>query len=863
MKVRVLIISLLFVLCGSGLTTARNEIFFRKLGNPKEAYGDEVHQILIDRDGYAWIITTDRLLRFDGKSMKRYSGLKVERLAIDSCGVMYASGPKCLLRYNRSNDMFDSVPQWSAALNDNNGHLWLFDSRGDNCQVDGARVKVPAEPAAALLTRDGRFSYILDKSGRLWQTPRGKEPGKVDSIPMSAANGASLFQDKEGNILFWDSFSPGIHRLAGNGHETLMPGITARSLDQDTDGCFHIASNDNGLLRASPDFKSVLPAPTTGLPSNHTSFIMTDRNGRLWLGASWGAAMANPARIKVMRHRISKNVDISAIVEMPDSRLWLALDGDGIAEVSDGDRLSRHRSGSDGSAPWSKTTKLLPVDADRLLVLTYGDGVYLYDTRNDRVSKAEGAPDHAKAATASPLSSTFWIGSHMKGVYGFDKELNRIFHHTTEDEGLRTDFINDLCSTADDTVYIATGYGVYKFHAPDGSPRPAIPSLAEISARCIASDSRGNVWIGTARGLLRYRPSTGKVSRVASLGHECINSVATDSRGHLWTLSPAGLHRIMAAPDGRLYTSAYLLGEDFPAINVTSMSMAKGKIYLGGNGKYIELQLPASHPEKPSRILLPDFPPDVESLTFDVGEAPRLRVATDKLSEAVPYIEYRLDSQHEWTEATDGSIPLDSLSPGSYTLSIRLAGNIESPVKELDVEIRRPLPFGTKTTAAIIAVIAAAAVLAVLMVASRRKAAGRNASLPSAGDTQAPRHQPAPQVSVEPSPVKTSSQDERFLQRARETVEQHMADSDFGVDEFASQMCVSRSGLYKRLISLTGLSPNEFIRQMRIKRGRDLLRADAGSIAEVAFMVGMTPRQFSKFYKSFFGVAPSMDSHGS
>lgn len=857
---RLLIISMLYVLCGSGLTAARNEIFFRKLGNPKEAYGDEVHQILIDRDGYAWIITTDRLLRFDGKNMKQYGGLKVERLAIDSYGVMYASGPNCLLRHDRMNDMFDSVPQWSAALNDNNGHLWLFDTRGGNCLVDGARVKVPAEPAAALLTRDGRFSYILDKKGRLWQAQRGKEPGKIDSIPMSVANGASLFQDREGNILFWDSFSPGIHRLAANGHETLMPGITVRSLDQDTDGCFHIASNDNGLLRASPDFKSVAPTPTTGLPSNHTSFIMTDREGRLWLGASWGAAMANPARIKVMRHRISKNIDISAIVEMPGDRLWLALDGDGIAEVSDGDRLSRHKSGSDGSAPWSKTTKLLPVDTNRLLALTYGDGVYLYDTRSDRVSKAEGGPDYAKAATASPLSSTYWIGSHMKGVYGFDKELDHIQHHTTEQGGLRTDFINDLCSTADDTIYIATGYGVYKFHAPDGTPRIAAPSLADISARCIASDTRGNVWIGTARGLLRYRPSTGKVSRVTSLGHECINSVATDSRGHLWALSPVGLHRIMAAPDGRLYTSAYLLGEDFPAINVTSMSMARGKIYLGGNGKYLELQLPAAHPEKPSRILLPDIPPGVESLTFDVGEAPRLRVATDNLSEAVPYIEYRLDNQHEWTEATDDTIPLDSLGTGSYTLSIRLAGNIEAPVKELGVEIRPVFPFGTKTTAAIIAVIAAAAVLVISL---RKIAAGKNASLTSACDTHAQRNQPTPQVSVAPSPIKTSSQDERFLQRAREAVEQRMSDSDFGVDEFASQMCVSRSGLYKRLMSLTGLSPNEFIRQMRIKRGRDLLRADAGSIAEVAFMVGMTPRQFSKFYKDFFGVPPSMDSHGS
>lgn len=149
------------------------------------------------------------------------------------------------------------------------------------------------------------------------------------------------------------------------------------------------------------------------------------------------------------------------------------------------------------------------------------------------------------------------------------------------------------------------------------------------------------------------------------------------------------------------------------------------------------------------------------------------------------------------------------------------------------------------------------------MISLRKIAAGKNASLTSACDTHAQRNQPTPQVSVAPSPIKTSSQDERFLQRAREAVEQRMSDSDFGVDEFASQMCVSRSGLYKRLMSLTGLSPNEFIRQMRIKRGRDLLRADAGSIAEVAFMVGMTPRQFSKFYKDFFGVPPSMDSHGS
>lgn len=860
MKARVLVILLLYVLCGAGLITAGNEIFFRKLGNPKDAYGDEVHQILIDRDGYAWIITTDRLLRFDGKEMKRYGDMKVNRMATDSAGRLYASGPNIMSRYNRLTDMFDKLPQLREALNDNNGNFWLLDAAGDSCLVNGVSVPSPAEPAAALLTRDGLYSYILDKKGGLWKITRGGAPCKVDSIHMSSGNGASLFQDNEGNILFWDSFSPGIHRHTGNGRVTLLPHLTVRSLAQYADGNFIIASNDNGLLSAPPDLKSVIPVSTTGLPSNHTSFISIDSANRLWLGASWGAAMANPRRIKVMRHRIDLGIDISSVIEMPDGRLWLALDGDGIAEVSAEDRLSRHRSRSVGSAPWSKTTGLLSVDTNRLLALTYGDGVYIYDTWNDRVTKVPGLPEHSRAVATAPLSSTIWLGSHMKGVYGVDKEMNSIAHHTIDNSGLRTDFINDLCSTRDDTVYVATGYGIYKFHAPDDKPLPVSTSLAETSARCITSDTRGNVWIGTERGLLRYRPSTGKVTCVSSLGYECINSVAIDIRGHLWVLSPVGLHRIMAAPDGRLYTSAYLLGEDFPAINVISMSMADGKIYLGGNGKFLELQLPAAHPEKPSRILLPDFPPDATSLEFTKGEAPRLRVATDNLSGAIPYIEYRYDRQHEWTESTDGFVPLDSLDSGSYTLSIRLAGNIESPVKELEVVIA---PTTSNRVKEALTALAAIALMAVIIISLRGIAVKRLRSKRPDGNAPDTQERPITRTAVAPSPVQASSQDERFLERARETVEQSMADSDFGVDEFASQMCVSRSGLYKRLMSLTGMSPNEFIRQMRIKRGRDLLKADAGTIAEVAFMVGMTPRQFSKFYKSIFGVSPSMDSRDS
>jgi ligand-binding sensor domain-containing protein len=149
MKARVLVILLLYVLCGAGLITAGNEIFFRKLGNPKDAYGDEVHQILIDRDGYAWIITTDRLLRFDGKEMKRYGDMKVNRMATDSAGRLYASGPNIMSRYNRLTDMFDKLPQLREALNDNNGNFWLLDAAGDSCLVNGVSVRACGSPAHA------------------------------------------------------------------------------------------------------------------------------------------------------------------------------------------------------------------------------------------------------------------------------------------------------------------------------------------------------------------------------------------------------------------------------------------------------------------------------------------------------------------------------------------------------------------------------------------------------------------------------------------------------------------------------------------------------------------------------------------
>jgi len=69
---------------------------------------------------------------------------------------------------------------------------------------------------------------------------------------------------------------------------------------------------------------------------------------------------------------------------------------------------------------------------------------------------------------------------------------------------------------------------------------------------------------------------------------------------------------------------------------------------------------------------------------------------------------------------------------------------------------------------------------------------------------------------------------------------------------------MSRVYLYKKLISITGKSPIEFIRIIRLKRGLQLLEKSQMNIAEIAYEVGFnSPRYFSKYFKEEYGVLPT------
>ena len=113
-------------------------------------------------------------------------------------------------------------------------------------------------------------------------------------------------------------------------------------------------------------------------------------------------------------------------------------------------------------------------------------------------------------------------------------------------------------------------------------------------------------------------------------------------------------------------------------------------------------------------------------------------------------------------------------------------------------------------------------------------------------------------VPLKPGEIAITSADDAFLQRVKAIVEKRMDDENFSVEEFASEICMSRSQLHRKITALTNLSAGDFIRYLRLHRAMDLLKSGTGSVSEIAYRVGFgDPSHFSKSFHKQFGFAPS------
>jgi signal transduction histidine kinase/ligand-binding sensor domain-containing protein/DNA-binding response OmpR family regulator len=113
-------------------------------------------------------------------------------------------------------------------------------------------------------------------------------------------------------------------------------------------------------------------------------------------------------------------------------------------------------------------------------------------------------------------------------------------------------------------------------------------------------------------------------------------------------------------------------------------------------------------------------------------------------------------------------------------------------------------------------------------------------------------------IEVEPTEIVITSGDEVFLKKIINIVEENMREPQFNIDIAADSMNMSRSGLYRKLKSLTGLSPVEFVKEIRLKRSLQYLDAGEQNISTIAFEVGFkSAKYFSTCFRQRFSKTPS------
>lgn len=109
-----------------------------------------------------------------------------------------------------------------------------------------------------------------------------------------------------------------------------------------------------------------------------------------------------------------------------------------------------------------------------------------------------------------------------------------------------------------------------------------------------------------------------------------------------------------------------------------------------------------------------------------------------------------------------------------------------------------------------------------------------------------------------PSEIQITPLDEKLIQKAINIVEQNISNPSFSVDKLAREIGMSRVHLYKKLTALTGKTPIEFIRVIRLRRAAQLLEKSQLSISEIAYQVGFNnPKYFTRYFKEEFNVLPS------
>ena len=289
---------------------------------------------------------------------------------------------------------------------------------------------------------------------------------------------------------------------------------------------------------------------------------------------------------------------------------------------------------------------------------------------------------------------------------------------------------------------------------------------------------------------------------------------------------------------------------------------------------------------KPGGILKSDFIPPIVLTSLSVNNGPidhavnRLDTlvlnppqrdiflqfaALDYKAEGTIEYAFRLGSGDEpWNPiGKNHSVTFLDLDPGTYLLQVKSTNSdgvwVEN-VRTLTL-IVTPTFWETRWAKALLLLLIAAIVWGILR--TRQHIINLNQRQQELHEAylallNTPPSQPSSSVQEDTSPAKPKMkpEDEAFMRRSMKFIEEHLGDADINIGDMADATATSRSGLNRKMKSLLGVTPLDFIREARIRKACQLLKEGAHT-ADVSCACGFSdPKYFSKCFKAQIGMTP-------
>ena len=597
-------------------------------------------------------------------------------------------------------------------------------------------------------------------------------------------------------------------------------------------------------------------------------------------------------------------------------RLWIASDDGGLCyyEHANGSFTKVNLAG-DGV---EHNVHALSLDGDNLYVGTYSQGMYVVDVRSMAVRHVPNFVDErgrvfdaTSYAICTDRQHRVWVGTFSE-VALFHPDRGT-FSHVKSVGAPVTDIVED----ATGRLWVsADGNGVWRLdergnwkHYMDFE-RSERAEDALVSAYSLFVDGQGTLWVGMANGLFRYDRQGDRFERIDLLADDVSVYGIAAVEGRLWLSTSAGIlcyslleHELVQVYKG----GGNIASTDF--LPDAICRGYEGTVYLGTTNGFVAF--------RPQYMHHNEVRPQVVFTGLDIFNRP-VPVGSELLPERLPYLEELRLSYREsvvrfyfsamsylqpsdivysyWLEGFDEdwngagnhqSVTYTNLAPGTYTLHVKAMTNdgMESEDATLRIVITPPFYWNTPAKLLYLLLIFAALFFFVrhLLRKKERKhvAEIRELNVQKEQEIQElniqkeqeiqelniQKEQEIQEINIQKEQevhdarirfMTITDKDHEFLDKMEEVIEQNFSNSELTVDYLASELGVSRSGLFAKTKALADVTPNEMIQVIRLKHAASLLLSGNYRVNEVCYMVGFSsPSYFAKCFQKQYGCTPA------